>query len=231
MKKQLLLLSVAVFVFGGSSLASAQHCNVQRGDSMWKIAKRYKIPFEEILRHNAHFKNPHLIFPLDKIVLPDQPHHGTGANTSENSASDDVQHKEKEITPSGDMTQANAVLALVNAERETQGLKALKLSEELTSLATMKSRDMAEKNYFSHESPTYGSPFEMLQSHGVHYQAAGENIAAGQKTPEEVMQSWMNSSGHRANILNANFDTIGIGYYKGGSYGVYWTQLFTGGGN
>ena len=69
----------------------------------------------------------------------------------------------------------------------------------------------------------------MLQDFGVHYTSAGENIAAGQRTPEEVMNSWMNSSGHRANILNKNFDTIGIGFYEGGSYGTYWTQLFTGG--
>lgn len=231
MKKQLLTLSVAAFVFGGSSLASAQHCTVKDGDSMWKIAERYKIPFEEILRHNAHFKNPHLIFPLDKIVLPDQPHHGTGANTTENSQSDNIQHGENKVEQSAPSEQAQAVLDLVNKERSKAGLKALKMSEELRSIANLKSRDMAEKNYFSHESPTYGSPFQMLQDFGVHYSAAGENIAAGQKTPEEVMQSWMNSSGHRANILNANFDTLGVGVYNGGSYGIYWTQLFTGGGN
>ena len=69
----------------------------------------------------------------------------------------------------------------------------------------------------------------MLQDFGVHYSAAGENIAAGQRSPEEVMNSWMNSSGHRANILNKNFDTIGIGFVEGGKYGTYWTQLFTGG--
>lgn len=228
MKKQLLTLSVAAIVFGGSSLASAQHCIVQKHDSMWKIAERYKIPFEEILKHNAHFKNPHLIFPLDRVELPEQPHHGTGANTSENSKADTIPHGENKVEQSAPSEQAQAVLELVNSERSKAGLKALKMSEELRSIANLKSRDMGEKGYFSHNSPTYGSPFEMLQRFGVHYRAAGENIAAGQKTPEEVMQSWMNSSGHRANILNANFDSIGIGIYNGGSYGIYWTQLFIG---
>jgi uncharacterized YkwD family protein len=228
MKKQLLILSVAAFVFGGSSLASAQHCTVQHGDSMWKIAQRYKIPFEEILRHNAHFKNPHLIFPLDKIELPDHTQHGT--TTDQNSKSDNIQHGENKVEQSAPSEQAEAVLKLVNAERAKAGLKALKMSEELRSIANLKSRDMGEKGYFDHNSPTYGSPFQMLQDFGVHYRAAGENIAAGQKTPEEVMNSWMNSSGHRANILNANFDTLGVGIYNGGKYGIYWTQLFTGGG-
>ncbi|MBR4152071.1 MAG: LysM peptidoglycan-binding domain-containing protein [Selenomonadaceae bacterium] len=228
MKKQLLTLSVAAFVFGGSSLASAQHCTVQNGDSLWKIAQRYKIPFEEILKHNAHFKNPHLIFPLDKVELPDHTEHGT--STDQHSKSDNIETGDKKVEQSAPSEQAEAVLALVNQEREKAGLKPLKMSEELRSIANLKARDMAENNYFSHTSPTYGTPFQMLQDFGVHYRAAGENIAAGQRTPEEVMNAWINSSGHRANILNANFDTLGVGVYSGGSYGIYWTQLFTGDG-
>ena len=76
-----------------------------------------------------------------------------------------------------------------------------------------------------HESPTYGSPFEMLTSFGISYRAAGENIAMGYSTPEAVINAWMNSSGHRANILNANYTTIGVGYVADGNY---WTQEFTG---
>ena len=120
------------------------------------------------------------------------------------------------------------MLNLVNAERKKQGLKALTLSNELTDIATLKSSDMAKKNYFSHTSPTYGTPFEMLQQFGISYSSAGENIAAGQKTADDVMQSWLNSSGHRANILSSKYTELGVGYYKGGSYGVYCTQLFTG---
>ena len=196
---------------------------------MWHLSKVYKIPFHKMLELNKHLKNPHLIYPLDKIEFPDSGEHGTGASTGEHSQSDNIEHNNQEPTDHETTSQAEAVLKLVNAERAKQNLKPLTLSSKLTDLATMKSKDMADKGYFDHTSPTYGTPFQMLQSHGVHYSAAGENIAAGQKTPEEVMNAWMNSSGHRANILNANFDTIGIGYYQGGSYGVYWTQLFTGG--
>ena len=87
---------------------------------------------------------------------------------------------------------------------------------------------MAVNRYFSHQSPTYGSPFDMLKKFGVSYRSAGENIAAGQRTPQEVMNAWMNSSGHRANILNKNYTELGVGYYKGGSYGHYWVQTFVG---
>ena len=231
MKKLLLILSSVAFVFGFASSSFAQHCTVQSGDTIWNIAQRYKIPFNKMLELNRHLHNPHLIYPLDKIEVPDDAAHGTGTTTNQNSANDEISHgdnKVEQIAPSSD---AEQVLNLVNAERAKAGLKPLKMSEELRSIATLKSRDMGENNYFDHNSKTYGSPFQMLQDFGVHYSAAGENIAAGQRTPEEVMQSWLNSSGHRANILNKNFDTIGIGIYRGGSYGIYWTQLFIGGGS
>ena len=85
---------------------------------------------------------------------------------------------------------------------------------------------MRDNNYFSHDSPRYGSPFEMLQSFGVKYSSAGENIAAGQKNAQQVMNDWMNSSGHRANILNKNYTELGVGFVEGGSYGTYWVQEF-----
>ena len=85
---------------------------------------------------------------------------------------------------------------------------------------------MRDKNYFDHTSPTYGSPFEMMRHFGINYSSAGENIAAGQKTAQEVMNSWMNSSGHRANILNKDYEQLGVGYVEGGSYGTYWVQMF-----
>lgn len=225
MKKLLLLLSSVAFVFGASSYASAQ-CTVQHGDSIWNIAQRYKIPFSKMLELNRHLHNPHLIFPQDKIEMPQYAEHGTGTRTDQDSKSDDIPHGDQDPTDHETTSQAEAVLQLVNAERSKQGLNPLTLSAKLTDIATMKSKDMADKGYFDHTSPTYGSPFQMLQDHGVHYTAAGENIAAGQKTPEEVMNSWMNSSGHRANILNANYTELGVGYYQGGQYGTYWTQVF-----
>lgn len=221
-------MSSVAFVFGFSSASSAQ-CTVQSGDSIWHIAERYKIPFNKMLELNRHLHNPHLIFPKDKIEMP-KGDHGTGTSTSENSSNDNIQHGDSKVEQSAPSAEAEAVLKLVNEERSKAGLNPLKMSEELRSIANLKARDMADKNYFDHTSPTYGSPFQMLQDFGVHYSAAGENIAAGQQTPEQVMNSWMNSSGHRANILNANFDTLGVGVYNGGKYGIYWTQLFTGGG-
>lgn len=119
----------------------------------------------------------------------------------------------------------NQVLDLVNEERAKVGAPPLAMSEELRNIARLKSTDMYTNQYFDHTSPTYGSPFDMLAQFGVSYAAAGENIANGQTSPEQVMNSWMNSPGHRANILNANFTTIGVGY---NAEGRFWTQIFTG---
>lgn len=117
----------------------------------------------------------------------------------------------------------NQVLSLVNIERAQRGLTTLKMDENLRSAARLKSSDMRQNNYFSHTSPTYGSPFDMLKNLGISYQAAAENIAQGYSTPELVVNGWMNSSGHRANILNNSYTHIGIGYDANGHY---WTQLF-----
>ena len=115
------------------------------------------------------------------------------------------------------------VINLVNQERAKAGLSALKTDALLTKVAVEKARDMDVNNYFSHNSPTYGSPFDMMRSFGVTYSYAGENIASGQRTPQEVMTAWMNSAGHRANILSPNFTKIGVGYVNG-----EWVQEFTG---
>ena len=122
----------------------------------------------------------------------------------------------------------NEVVRLVNAERAKNGLKALSVSAALTKTATLKSQDMATKNYFSHTSPTYGSPFDMMRQFGISYRTAGENIAWGQTSPAQVMNGWMNSPGHRANILNASFTQIGVGVAQNSDGRYYWTQQFIG---
>ena len=119
------------------------------------------------------------------------------------------------------------VVRLVNIERQKAGLHPLQASVELSNVARKKSEDMAKNNYFSHTSPTYGSPFDMMKSFGIKYNTAGENIAKGQLTPQSVVNAWMNSSGHRANILNSRFNKIGVGHYKSGNGTNYWTQMFT----
>jgi uncharacterized YkwD family protein len=87
---------------------------------------------------------------------------------------------------------------------------------------------MANLNYFSHTSPTYGSPFDMMKQFGISYSAAGENIAEGQQTPSDVMQAWMNSSGHKANILSSSYTQIGVGIAKNSGGSLIWTQQFIG---
>ena len=120
------------------------------------------------------------------------------------------------------------VLDLVNAERTKRGISALTLDSNLSSVATKKSQDMVNKNYFDHTSPTYGSPFDMMKQFGISYRTAGENIAKGQKTPQEVVTAWMNSEGHRKNILNPNFTNLGVGITKDSKGTTYWTQMFIG---
>lgn len=117
------------------------------------------------------------------------------------------------------------VIDLTNAERRKNGLPDLKADTQLNGVAQKKSEDMRQNNYFSHTSPTYGSPFDMMRDFGVTYKTAGENIAQGQRTPQEVVQAWMNSEGHRKNILSKDFTHIGIGY---DSNGHHWTQMFVG---
>ena len=220
MKKLIPSLLTVIFLSTGASSTFAQHCTVKHGDSMWKIADRYNVLFKEVLELNKHHKNPHLIHPNDKVHLPDG---STGENTNTAKQGDETPSVS---TGAETSTEAEAVLKLVNQERAKQGLKPLTLSEKLTSIANTKAADMRDKNYFNHNSPTYGSPFDMLHEFGVSYSSAGENIAAGQKSAEQVMNDWMNSSGHRANILNKNYTELGVGYVTGGSYGTEWVQLF-----
>ena len=119
------------------------------------------------------------------------------------------------------------ILQLVNAERAKAGAKALSSSSDCTRLARMKSQDMVDNNYFSHQSPTYGSPFDMLKSNNVSYMYAGENIAMNQSA-EAAFRAWMNSEGHRKNILNPNFTELGVGIAPKGNGSYIYTQLFIG---
>lgn len=200
-KLHVFILSVAMIFTAflmSVSAASITH-TVVKGDTMWKIAVKYEVGLSEIKGANGHIKNPDLIYPGDKLYIPT---------------------KDEAVS-----SYENEVVRLVNIERGKQGLKPLASDWQLSRVARYKSQDMRDKGYFSHTSPTYGSPFEMMKSFGISYRTAGENIARGQKTPSEVVNAWMNSSGHRANILNSSFTKIGVGYVKDGSY---WTQMFIG---
>ncbi len=121
------------------------------------------------------------------------------------------------------------VLDLVNAERAKKGLNALEWSNELATVARAHSKDMSERGFFSHTNPDGLSAFDRIKNAGIKYSYAAENIAAGQSTPQEVVTGWMNSAGHRANILNPNLKKLGVGLYKStGGYKYYWTQNFIG---
>ena len=117
------------------------------------------------------------------------------------------------------------VVRLVNKIRVKNGLGELTIDPQLSRVARLKSQDMHDQGYFGHNSPTYGSPFDMMKSFGISYRTAGENIAMGYRSPQSVVDGWMNSAGHRKNILNGSFTKIGMGYVAGGNY---WTQMFIG---
>ena len=200
--KKLFLCALAALICGSAfalrTSAATTH-TVVSGDSMWKIAVKYQVGLSEIKAANPQIANPDLIYPGQVLTIPT-----TDASVSS---------YEKEV------------VRLVNEERAKRGLKALTHNWELSRVARYKSQDMKDLGYFSHTSPVYGSPFQMMKSFGITYRSAGENIARGQKSPQAVVNAWMNSSGHRANILNASFTEIGVGYV---SDGHYWTQMFIG---
>ena len=119
------------------------------------------------------------------------------------------------------------VFNLVNQQRTNNGLAALKIDSEVQNVARIKAKDMVQNNYFSHNSPTYGTPFNMLNSFKVSYKSAGENIA-GNSSNQAAVTAWMNSSGHRANILNSSYNYTGIGVVTGSKYGKIYVQMFIG---
>lgn len=182
-----------------SAAAQSTAYTVVRGDSLWKIAVKYQIGVSELIAANPQISNPNLIYAGQKVNIPE------GAP---------LQSFEDEV------------VRLINKERTSRGLQALTVNWELARVARYKSQDMIDKNYFSHTSPTYGSPFTMMQSFGLRFSAAAENIAYGQRTAQEVVNAWMNSAGHRANILSASYTQTGVGAAKKSNGTLYWTQMF-----
>ena len=181
-----------------ANAASLSH-TVVKGDTMWKIASNYQVGTSEIIQANPQVSNPELIYPGQVLCIPQL-----------DSSVASYEHE---------------VVRLVNEIRQQNGLKPLTENWELSRVARYKSQDMLDNRYFSHTSPTYGSPFQMIKAFGLSYRTAGENIAKGYASPQAVVNGWMNSSGHRANILNASYTQIGVGYV---AQGHYWTQLFIG---
>ncbi|MDN4494757.1 CAP domain-containing protein [Ureibacillus aquaedulcis] len=200
-----LLLFCGLFLFSFSDTTHGQgvtmykeppfeYYKVSKGDTFWFIAKRYGLDYRELMRLNP------TVDPLNMQVGSTIRLKGSGTS---------VASFEEEV------------VRLVNVERQKSGLRPLLHRADVKNVAEKKAMDMINSNYFSHTSPNYGSPFDMLKTFGISYRAAAENIAKGQRSPQEVMNSWLNSSGHRANILNGQYNGIGVGYYNGA-----WVQMF-----
>lgn len=129
--------------------------------------------------------------------------------------------------PAGISEDEQAVLNLVNKARADAGVGALSFDMDLMKVARLKAKDMVDNNYFSHQSPTYGSPFDMMRQFEISFKTAGENIA-GNQTVEGAFNAWMKSEGHRKNILNGNFNYTGIGIVESPTYGKVFVQMFIG---
>lgn len=126
--------------------------------------------------------------------------------------------------PAGETALMEGIFKLVNAERAKEGLPALKYHKRLEEVALVKSKDMADHDYFGHDSPVYGDPLSLIRLAGIYPQLAAENLTVVYTTPEAVVKAWMDSPGHRTNIL-AGYTHMGVGTYKGGSYGLYHTLV------
>ena len=157
-----------------------------------------------------------------KYVKAIYPNSSNSNNSSNNNSSSNSNSTTTAMT-----TDEKEVFELINNQRTQNGLSALKLDTETLRVARIKAQDMVDNNYFSHNSPTYGSPFQMLNSFKISYKTAGENIA-GNSSNSAAVTAWMNSSGHKANILNSSFNYTGIGVVKGSKYGKIYVQLFLG---
>ncbi|MBR6524074.1 MAG: SafA/ExsA family spore coat assembly protein [Clostridia bacterium] len=197
MKK--IVISAAAAMMALSIGASAATHTVQKGDTMWKIAVKYEAGLSEIRDANPQVTNANLIYPGQVLNIPTV----------------DAEVLEFE----------NEIVRLVNEIRKENGLNTLTHDWELSRVARYKSQDMKDKKYFAHNSPTYGTPYQMMTSFGITYRSAGENLSQGYSSPKVVVNAWMNSAGHRKNILNPSYTKIGVGYVKSGNY---CTQMFTG---
>lgn len=156
-----------------------------------------------------------------QYVKPIYPSSGNSSGSSSGSSTGNTQ------TSSSMDANEKEVFDLINQQRTKNGLSALRVDEEVQRVARIKAEDMVNNNYFSHNSPIYGSPFDMLRSFKISYKTAGENIAANSSNSGAV-NSWMNSSGHKANILNSSFNYTGIGVVSSPKYGRIFVQVFIG---
>jgi uncharacterized YkwD family protein len=198
--------------------------NEQINSLLQKYLKQYNINWDNIQVNKQPVKVEQ---PKQETAAPAKAEQPKQEAPAQAPAKQPAQAEQPKAAPSASQVSAfeQKVFELTNQERAKNGVPALKLDTELSKVAREKSNDMKTNGYFDHNSPTYGSPFDMMKKFGISYRTAGENIAMGQRSPEEVVKAWMNSEGHRKNILNASFTHIGVGHVAEGNY---WTQQFIG---
>ena len=162
-----------------------------------------------------------------KYVKPIYPQTPSSGGTSSSGTTGSGTSSSGGTTTASLSSDEQEVFNLINQQRANNGLSALKVDNEVQRVARIKAQDMVTNNYFSHTSPTYGSPFDMLKSFKISYKTAGENIA-GNSSNSSAVTAWMNSPGHKANILNSSFNYTGIGVVTGSKYGKIYVQMFIG---
>lgn len=210
MKKKIVIMMLAFLMvstsFGINAFAQTgpytyRVYTVKYGGSLSAVSRITGISLDDLKSYNADIKNYSWLTAGTKVYLPDVPR---------------------------SLYLQNEVIRLVNIERAKVGLKPLALDDQLGKVARIKSQDMASTPYFAHTSPRYGTPAHMVSSFGLKWRMTGENIASGYFTPAAVVQGWMNSPGHKRNMLSPRYNHIGVGvaasYKKNGR--IYWTQEF-----
>lgn len=228
MKKKMVLsmalLSAVIAAGSTPSLSSAAGVNVVKGVA----GNCYKIYISQKNGCNLSQALKDFCVTLPECTTPpatNPPAAQTPAPTTPAVETPDAQEPEINTPVEETSSQAEQVVKLVNEERTKAGLPALTVNADITTAANVRANEI--KRVFSHTRPDGSSFSTALKEQGVSFRGSGENIAWGQKSPEQVMNAWMNSAGHRANILNKNFKNIGVGHYQDENGTNYWVQLFT----
>ncbi|MBQ3379688.1 MAG: hypothetical protein IJG50_07500 [Clostridia bacterium] len=196
----------------------------ETGIKLWAGGKDFITVSENII--SLVFKSPVMINEAPQSIPADAPAYETPPASDTPLSPDASGPEDSNAAPSAQSAVSETereVVRLTNEIRASYGLAELSLNEDLSRVARSKAEDMAKYGYFSHESPTYGSPFDMMRAFGIEFVSAGENIAMGYKSAEAAVNAWMNSEGHRANILDPSYTEIGVGYWENGSF---WSQMF-----
>ena len=235
--------------FGGAgTMTRAQSCVVMRGLLNWSASGQGEGTSQEPAPEKA--QQPEETQQPEKAQEPEETQQPEKAQEPEQPAQPEekpedaqkpqetqqpTQPEQTETTAPADDGEADSgvdvaaweqeVFNLVNQIREENGLPPFVYNGTLAETARAHSQDMVDRNFFNHNNPDGQSPFDRMKANGIRYSMAAENIAAGYPSPEAVVEGWMNSEGHRANILGGCKE-LGVGLALGGSYGYYWTQCF-----